>query len=113
MSPGTRVKIGLAVWIIFVGIACGFWFLTLPIPFDSSTWKSSRNLRPKMVDDLLSRHLLDRMNTAEVDSLLGPPDSKRNGTYAFWAGSDGVIDDMWLEVDYEKDRVIHVRHVPD
>jgi hypothetical protein len=116
-SPGTLIKVALAAWILFLAIACGFaygfWVLYRPIPFDSSTWKSSRNSRPRMVDDLLSKSLLDGMSSAEIDSLLGPPDLNRNGTYVYWAGTDGVIDDLWLEVDFESDRVTHVRHVPD
>jgi hypothetical protein len=48
------------------------------VSFDSNDWKQAtpignrRTVRSQMVDDLLSRHLLDGLSRAQVEALLGP-----------------------------------------
>lgn len=117
VPPDLRTRaliVGVAV--AFAGILAGFWYWTRPIPFDSAVWKSESSARQRMVDDLLVRRLLEGMSRAEVDALLGPPtppDSVREGTYVYWAGSDGVIDDAWLEIEFENDVVRNVRYCSD
>lgn len=69
-----------------------------------------------MVRDLLENHDLAGKSREYVDLMLGVPcgrDSDRNGKYTYWAGTDGVIDDMWLEVQFEGDSVVSVRYIPD
>ncbi|MEZ6035726.1 MAG: hypothetical protein R3C17_21725 [Planctomycetaceae bacterium] len=56
------------------------------------------------------------MSRGDIDEILGKPrggDSFSEGKYIYWAGTDGVIDDMWLEIDFETDIVIATRYVPD
>lgn len=87
------------------------------IPFTSEGWKSDLSLRPRMVSDLVSNRMLDGASRTDVERMLGVPsngpDSIIAGRYVYWAGTDGVIDDMWLEVTFAEDRVADVRHVPD
>ena len=66
-----------------------------------------------MVDDLLSKRILDHLSRAEVETLLGPPASVRDGVYVYWAGTDGVIDDLWLEIEFQDGRVSQARCIPD
>jgi len=81
------------------------------IPFDSADWKRSSALRRGfMIDDLLERHALRRMNRAAVVELLGePPESSMGG------GGDLVwclgpqrsslfpVDDDWLVINLNED----------
>jgi len=69
-----------------------------------------------MVRGLLKNHDLAGKSRKFVDEMLGVPevrDSVRNGKYLYWAGSDGVIDDMWLDVHFDNDTVVSVDYVPD
>jgi hypothetical protein len=69
-----------------------------------------------MVDDLLKNQQLLGLSREEVQQLLGVPsgrDSIRDGKYVYWAGTDSVIDDMWLEIDFEFGSVVATRYVPD
>lgn len=101
--------------ITFVTIAMLIWWMSKPRPFDSTQWKASTS-RQRMVHDLLTNHTLKGKNHAQIDDLLGkpqPPDSVRDGHYIYRTGTDGVIDDMWLELRFEADRVVEVLHYPD
>jgi len=83
------------------------------VPFDSTRRKNDEDIRPQMVHDLLENHDLAGESHEVVRTLLGAPrgrDSVRNGTYIYWAGTDGVIDDMWLEISFDNELVVAVHH---
>ena len=82
-------------------------------PFDSELWRSEPRLRASMVDDLLQQKQLDGLSMTEVVHMLGPPSHVGNETHVYWTGSDGGIDDMWLEIHFHDDIVAETRHVPD
>lgn len=87
------------------------------IPFTSSDWKTNVSKRPRMIDSLLNNHNLVGAPRESIDDLLGVPSTSRDSViddrYVYWAGTDGVIDDMWLEIRFADDRVVDVRYVPD
>jgi len=69
-----------------------------------------------MVRDFLDNHDLAGASRDEINTMLGLPsgrDSIRNGKYIYWAGTDGIIDDIWLEIGFENETVVSVRYVPD
>ncbi|MEZ6031749.1 MAG: hypothetical protein R3C17_01475 [Planctomycetaceae bacterium] len=69
-----------------------------------------------MIRDLLDNHDLVGKSRESIDAMLGVPngrDSVRNGKYIYWAGSDGVIDDMWLEIEFSADTVVSRKYYPD
>jgi hypothetical protein len=90
---------------------------TAQTPFDAEAWQNERDQRSRMVRSLLDDHNLVGMDRLEIHELLGAPSPPRdaiiNGRYVYWAGTDGMIDDMWFEVLFTDDTVSHVRHVPD
>lgn len=86
------------------------------IPFDSAKWKIEEEVRPLMVRDLLDNHKLRGLSRDSIDKLLGTPtgrDSIHDGNYIYWAGSDGVIDDMRLEINFDGDVVASRSFGPD
>ncbi len=87
------------------------------IPFSPEAWKTSPSQRQRMIDSLLADHSLDGASRDDIDSLLGvpstSPDSVFGDRYVYWAGTDGMIDDMWLEITFTDDLVADVRYVPD
>jgi hypothetical protein len=107
----------LIALLVCAGIKSYFW--PSARPFDSSTWKADHVMRPAMIDDLLSNVPLKGMRRSQIDELLGDPggpdnrDSIRENHYIYWTGSDGVIDDWWLDLTFEDDQVVDVRHSPD
>jgi hypothetical protein len=85
-------------------------------PFDSTRWKNEKDARPQMVRDLLDNHDLVGKSRESIDTMLGIPsgcDSIGNGKYIYWAGLDGVIDDMWLEIEFSADTVVSRKYCPD
>ena len=70
-------------------------------------------MRPQMVRDLLNNHDLVGKSRESIDTMLGVPGGVRNGNYIHWAGSDGVIDDMWLEIEFSADTVVSRKYYPD
>ena len=85
-------------------------------PFDSTSWKNENDTRPQMIRDLLDNKVLVGKSRESIDAMLGVPrgrDSVRNGIYIYWAGSDGVIDDMWLEIEFSADTVVSRKYYPD
>jgi hypothetical protein len=84
-------------------------------------WKSSpqskndrRNpVRQRMVADLISKYKLVGMSRAEISELLGPPnDQSQNGeSMLYMLGPERSIfpiDDEWLELKFESDRVVSI-----
>ena len=108
------LAIGSIAIVAFISVSA---YLNRDIPFTSEGWKSDLSQRPRMVSDLLTKNTLAGASRAEVETMLGVPsdgpDSIIADRYVYWAGTDGVIDDMWLEVTFSEDRVTDVRHVPD
>ena len=104
------------VWAISLVLGlCAVW-LSRDLPFDAAAWQSKEHLRPRMVQDLLDNHQLVGLHREEIHAMLGRPqgrDSIHNGTYIYWAGTDGVIDDLWLEIDFDNDTASAARYVPD
>ena len=111
-----RILVAL-VFIAIVGFVAVCAYRNRDIPFTSERWKSNPSQRPRMVSDLLADGKLDGATRADVDRMLGVPstgpDSIIGDKYVYWAGTDGVIDDMWLEVTFADDRVVDIGHVPD
>ncbi len=87
------------------------------ISFNSSDWKMNVSKRPRMIESLLRDHKLVGAARESIDDLLGVPSASRDSVigdrYIYWAGSDGVIDDMWLEIRFADDHVVDARYIPD
>ena len=86
------------------------------IPFDSTKWKNEKDTRPQMIRDLLDNHNLVGKSRESIETRLGVPrgrDSVWNSKYMYWAGSDGAIDDMWLEIEFSDDTVVSRKYYPD
>lgn len=69
-----------------------------------------------MVRDLINGQNLIAKSRSSIDTMLGVPkgrDSERDGKYIYWLGSDGVIDDLWLEIDFVDDTVVSLHYAPD
>ena len=68
-----------------------------------------------MLSDLLAKHKLRGMPRQDVTKLLGQPagqDTVRDGNYIYWVGYSS-IDDKWLELRFDNDKVVDVRIYPD
>ncbi len=89
------------------------------IPFDFDTWKAARvgdwrnPVRLRMVDDLVRRHRLVGMSKDEIGELLGRPDGAyeegAGAQHRYWLGPQRSfisIDDEWLHLTFEGDRVV-------
>ena len=108
--------IPIAAFLAFIVVGFVFLLTHRELPFESIRWKNDVNTRPQMVRDLLDNHSLVGKSRESIDTMLGVPtgrDSVRNDKYIYWAGSDGVIDDMWLEIEFVGDTVVSIRYVPD
>lgn len=106
----------VAAFLLLLGACSIFLGLHREIPFDAASWRAERALRPRMIRSLLAQQQMVGMSRGEVDRMLGEPDnadSVGQGSYLYRVGSDGVIDDMWLTIDFQDDRVVAVRYVPD
>jgi len=125
MEPPIRQAIRLrrpSFWIpvlVFLAlIAAGIvvFLTTRSLPFDSTRWKNEEDVRPRFIRDLLDNHDLAGASRDEVNAMLGVPSGRdliQDGKYIYWAGTDGVIDDMWLEIEFENEKVVSIRYVPD
>ncbi|MFO0914048.1 MAG: hypothetical protein U0795_13905 [Pirellulales bacterium] len=101
--------------LLVAGVAFS-WLHHREIPFDAAAWRVERALRPRMIRSLLAQQQIVGMSRGEVDRMLGEPDNRDSvgqGSYLYCVGSDGVIDDMWLTIDFQDDRAVAVRYVPD
>jgi hypothetical protein len=105
--------IALAVVPPIIGAVAYGYLSTRQVAFTSSTWQAQPQERPRMIRDLLAQHLLDGKSQNEVLAILGAPDSTSDQRLIYWAGTDGVIDDMWLEVGFQNGNVVAVRYYPD
>lgn len=86
------------------------------IPFDSAVWKADENLnsgiRVKMVDNLLKTRQVVGSRKAEIDSLLGVPQSTgyfKDFEYVYWLGPERgffSIDSEWLCLNFRDGLVI-------
>ncbi len=101
----------------FVTVVISMYILSpRQIPFSSEAWKTESDQRPYMVQSLLANHDLQGEHRDTINDLLGVPtgrDSVIGERYVYWAGTDGVIDDMWLEITFTNDRVADIQYVPD
>jgi hypothetical protein len=101
---------------VFVMVAMVVWSTMQPLPFDSSQWKADRANRRRMIDDLLTNHTLKGQNREQINDLLGKPqapDTVGEAKSIYEISSDGIMDDMWLELRFDADRVVEVRYYPD
>jgi hypothetical protein len=108
---GWRYYLVLGVF-LFVCVAVSI--AVRPLSFDSDGWKANPNSRPRMVRDLLDRGLLQGKTRYEIQSLLGKPNEPQGGgkEYEYWAGMN-MIDDMWLTITFENDRVTQTDYLSD
>lgn len=80
------------------------------IPFDSAVWKADENrntgIRVKMVNNLLKTRQVVGSRKAEIDSLLGVPQSTgyfKDFEYVYWLGPERgffSIDSEWLCLNF-------------
>ena len=108
--------ISVVAFALLLVISFGLLWVIRDIQFDSALWQHQEQLRPRMVRNLLGEHQLVGMSRGEINEMLGKPrgrDSIRDGAYIYWAGEDGVIDDMWLKIECENNIVTATRYVPD
>src|SRR6266700_1274799 len=108
VSTATLIK---GVWVIFIGVSIGALHFTRPIPFESGAWKANESIRPRMVDDLLSKQILENMKRADVDALLGSPTGSPGRNYQYWAG--GWLTVYSLRIEFKDERVSQVACLPD
>ena len=111
-----RYKLRSLLIVLALGLIGGIAFALAsrrPIAFDSEVWTSDRDERPRMVADLLANHSLVGIPSDELDAQLGPPDSRLGDHWIYWAGTDGIIDDMWLDLTVQGGKVAAVKYYPD
>jgi len=98
-------------------------------PFDSASWKAAawktdigqhRDIRLRMIDDLLHRYNLVGMSRTQIVDLLGypnPNESKQTSSeiYYYLGPERGFIsiDDEWLDIKFQGDLVVSAIDRPD
>jgi hypothetical protein len=84
-------------------------------PFDRAEWLNNPEARSRMVGDLMTNYELVGSPRERIHMLLGQPKntSPDRTTYYYWTGTDGGIDDMWLEVTFQNEIVTAFKHRPD
>jgi hypothetical protein len=102
-----------AFLLVVTSVSTFLHFATRPIVFSPDAWQTYPRQRPRMVKDLLASRPLDGKSRAEVEAILGAPDSGSDDErLVYWAGSSG-IDDMWLEIRLRSVTVVDVKCRPD
>ncbi len=102
--------LGMSAWLYFDSAA----WRERPIRFDSARWKatpssfSHESIRQRMVDDLLRTHPLVGRSRAEVESLIGPPNTTAyfdNYDMVYALGQEPnsyvAIDSEWLVIQLD------------
>lgn len=90
-----------------------------PMSFDSTMWRERPTKRARCVENLVKSGMLRGVSKSNVLQLLGRADhawkDKSNGHehLVYWVGTDGVIDDLWLDIDLADTRVAAVGIRPD
>jgi hypothetical protein len=82
--------------------------------FDSNKWKNSDlnteenwDLRWKMMNDLRKNHELVGMKKAEIEKLLGKPDSQINSEFSYYLGMTGTgINTGSLTITFNKNEIV-------
>lgn len=101
----SRVGMIFVVWaVVVVAAGWGWWWFLAPRGFDGGVWKDRPGERSRMVDDLLRGERLKGKTREEVVELLGGDAEARGASLVYRVGSDGVIDDVWLDVVFEGGR---------
>jgi len=86
-----------------------------PVPFDRQAWidaaHDSDGRRYLMVDDLLKNHSPIGLSREELEELLGPlnPPEEYPGWPCYYLGPEPSpvgVDNIWLEPEFEGDRVV-------
>jgi outer membrane protein assembly factor BamE (lipoprotein component of BamABCDE complex) len=91
-------RLALALLCVLL-VGCGS--TTRPRTFDANTWRSDRNTRSAMVEDLKAHHLHPGMTKGSVQTLLGTPDFSavgRSGESWTWVVGHGRPD---LEIVFD------------
>ena len=108
------LMIATAFCLVVAGISVGIHYATRPIAFSPSTWRAHPGQRPRMITDVLAKRPFQGKSRAEVEALLGEYDPGSDDERLIYrAGSDGVIDDMWLEIRFKGGKAYDVRYYPD
>ena len=91
--------------------------------FDSADWKKKSYdsdimwpTRLRMIDDLMSRRLIDGRRRAEIEDLLGPPDPEYSSetTMSYYLGPErGLmrIDSEMLEIELDASGNVKIYHI--
>lgn len=125
----------IILWIICVGffgyILLVIFLLFAPklnsyahrVSFESSEWKNHLKdhdpVKLRMVDDLLSQHMLVGYTIEQVDQLLGKPPKTyyfKNYDYVYWLGNERSAmsaDSEWLGIKFQNGIVVKVDIVKD
>lgn len=102
------------IWVTSVAIVgLGWWVYRGPRAFDGDVWRNRPTERLRMIEDLLRGERLKGMTKKEVVVLLGEGSEAKESALVYRVGSDGMIDDVWLEVVFEGDRCQGARVYPD
>lgn len=82
-----------------------------PRVFNSNEWKTDKNNRVELVDDLIQSKVLDSLTQTELNYLLGQPEKdpyfKENDNVVYYLGPErGLgIDSEWLVIWIKNDSV--------
>jgi len=102
------------VWVTSVAIVgLGWWVYRGPRVFDGVVWRNRPTERSRMIEDLLRGERLMGKTRKEVVDLLGEGGEAKESALVYRVGSDGLIDDVWLEVVFEGDVCREARAYPD
>ncbi|MFO1019541.1 MAG: hypothetical protein U0903_02395 [Planctomycetales bacterium] len=118
MSTSRRLKRSLLfivpLWLAAVFLSYFVWrFSYAPFSFDSNAWKKYPASRQRMLTDMVAKRSLIGLDKKSVLSLLGDPANDDEKSLTYRVGTDGVIDDWWLTINFENGRVSSARDYPD
>ena len=91
------MKAKILNYLIIIGLLLSSCGQISHVKFDSDKWKNSDlnteenwDLRWNMMNDLRKNHELVGMKKAEIEKLLGKPDSETNSEYSYYLGMTGT-----------------------
>ena len=115
------MKVKISNYFIIIGLLLSSCGQISHAKFDAEKWKNSDlnteknwDLRWKMMNDLRKNHELVGMKKAEIEKLLGKPDSETNSEFRYYLGMTGKgINTGSLTITFNKNEIvekINVQH---
>ena len=108
------MKVKISNYFIIIGLLLSSCGQISHAKFDAEKWKNSDlnteenwDLRWKMMNDLRKNHELVGMKKAEIEKLLGKPDSETNSEFRYYLGMTGKgINTGSLTITFNKNEIV-------